>query len=45
MRARVDVALMAEFFALDKDLYRTSRLYGMHLDRHTGRNFRRGSGN
>jgi|tagenome__1003787_1003787.scaffolds.fasta_scaffold17199051_1 hypothetical protein len=39
MRARGDVALMAEFSALDEDLYQTLQLYGMDLDRHTGRNF------
>jgi hypothetical protein len=39
------VALMTEFSALDEDLYQTSQLYGMDLDRHTGRNCRRGSGN
>jgi small-conductance mechanosensitive channel len=30
--ARGDVALMAEFSALDEDLYQTGRLYGMDLD-------------
>ena len=43
MRARVDVALMAGFSLLDEDPYQTSQLYGMDVDRHTGRNSRRGS--
>ena len=43
MRARVDVALTAGFSVLDEDLNQMSQLYGMDLDRHTGRNSRRGS--
>ncbi len=40
---RVDVALTAGFSALDEELNQMSQLYGMDLDRHTGRNSRRGS--